>query len=81
MKANKQCPKCSSLKIGYLEDVMDLGPPFYSPGVRRPLRTVEAFICADCGYFETYLASPGTVPFEELPGFRWLNPEQHRPYR
>lgn len=44
---------------------------------------VEAFICTDCGYMETYAKDPATVPFERLPGFSWVNPEHTRqgPFR
>ena len=34
---------------------------------------VEAYLCADCGYFEEYLKSPETVPWDRLEHFRWCN--------
>ena len=34
---------------------------------------LEAFVCTECGYLETYVKDPTTVPFEKLRGFSWLN--------
>ncbi len=36
------------------------------------LAEVEAYVCADCGYFEEYVKQPADVPWEELPGSRWV---------
>jgi predicted nucleic-acid-binding Zn-ribbon protein len=33
----------------------------------------EAYVCGECGYYETYVKSPESIPFEDLDGFRWLN--------
>lgn len=38
-----------------------------------PVGQLEAYLCASCGYFETYLKEPGSVPFESIVGFRWVN--------
>jgi len=100
MKSSKQCPKCHSLKIGYLEQTFDYntddGADLHAPepvGVipkkgwvlttNVPTGELEAYLCADCGYFETYVKSPGSVPFEELRGFRWVNvaPPADGPFR
>jgi predicted nucleic-acid-binding Zn-ribbon protein len=75
MKTRKQCPKCSSLKVGHFESEMHGGPPFYRPGTG-----LEVFACAECGYFETYVKDPGSV-LEQITGLRWLNAEADRPYR
>jgi hypothetical protein len=84
MKASKQCPKCHSLKVGYLEHVMDreayndqavLGrtvPKGWSQNGAF-VGSLEAYLCADCGYFETYLKDPFSIPFDRLQGFHWLN--------
>jgi len=44
---------------------------------------VEAFICADCGYMETYASDPASIPFDRLPNFTWVNPEHTKqgPFR
>jgi len=44
---------------------------------------LEAYLCADCGYFETYVKDPASVPFDKLQGFSWCNPESvdAGPYR
>ena len=87
MKASKQCPKCSSLKVGYLEHVADKGHTSYEEavvGTTQPhgnwlISTVEAagvleaYVCADCGFYETYVKDPSSVPFDKLQGFHWLN--------
>jgi predicted nucleic-acid-binding Zn-ribbon protein len=40
---------------------------------QAPVGQFEAYVCASCGYFETYLKDLSTVPFEKIEGFRWLN--------
>ncbi len=100
MKTSKQCPKCSSLRVGYLERVYNYntcnGAQLHAPepvGVipeeDRLFTTniaageLEAYLCADCGFLETYVKAPATVPFEQLKGFRWINPTSAEagPYR
>jgi hypothetical protein len=93
MKESKQCPKCSSLKIGYAESGLTV-PPCNgslgdhvqwdkSLGARRCSYPAELYVCADCGYFEQYLAvSAEMINMKEL-NLEWLNPEhtQEGPYR
>jgi predicted nucleic-acid-binding Zn-ribbon protein len=97
MKASKQCPKCHSLKVGYLEQAIDRGE--YSSdtwpaavGKTEPrswfavgtvVGALEAYLCAECGYYETYVKDPATVPFDQLAGFHWLNEtaDPGKPYR
>jgi hypothetical protein len=50
------------------------------PSVHHVPGDFEAFICGDCGYFETYLKDPSAL-IRQLQGFRWLNTEQDGPYR
>lgn len=92
MKASKQCPKCHSLRVGYLEHLWhqdagqgSTGPKEMPVGVveeqgifftyKSVVGGLEAFLCTECGFFETYIKSPEDVPFDELVGFSWLNPE------
>jgi predicted nucleic-acid-binding Zn-ribbon protein len=115
LKKTRQCPKCSSLRVGYLaeqpdaEKVLDagdsLGPftpeidassravgysantidtGFWDHGhIRLLIGKLEAYLCADCGYHETYVKDPDSVAWEKLRGFAWLNPETDGsgPYR
>ena len=105
MKTSKQCPKCQSLRIGYLEEVQDktditrsdtgegymepksVGfveePSFWAGTKRMSVGQFEAYVCADCGYFEHYVKSPESVEFEKLKGFHWVNPDKSEagPYR
>ena len=96
MKASKQCPKCDSLRVGYLEKVIDRGKDASEKDAvvgRTELEgwfggcdfvgELEAYVCADCGYFEQYVKSPEDVPYDKLQGFHWLNPEaaEAGPYR
>jgi hypothetical protein len=94
MKKSKQCPKCNSLKIGYVERLPDRdgdpqGVACYDGTPESSFRTtlvtheVEGYLCTDCGYVETYVKSPRSVPYEKIPGFRWVNPEtlEEGPYR
>jgi predicted nucleic-acid-binding Zn-ribbon protein len=86
VKASKRCPKCSSLKVGYLEYVADRGRDNYQESIVglteprgkllktiEPVGTLEAYVCAECGYHETYLKDPAAVPFEQIGGFHWLH--------
>ena len=42
---------------------------------------LEAYVCTDCGYLETYVKNPGNLSFSSLKGFRLLNPPPEGPYR
>jgi hypothetical protein len=44
---------------------------------------LEAYVCADCGFYETYVKEPDMVPFDHLEGFSWVNPETEKqgPFR
>lgn len=86
MKMTWQCPKCSSLRIGYFDQLPDqddavreraLGAPPHAGYPRElwsRLAPVEAFVCADCGYFEEYVRNVAQVPWEKLKNFRWCRP-------
>ena len=39
-----------------------------------PVGQLEAWVCTECGFYETYVKDPSTVPFDELDGFRWVHP-------
>lgn len=82
MKTSKQCPKCQSLRVGHLEDV----PEHHVGEIARPknlfggnekyyspIGRFEAYLCAQCGFYETYIKTPNAIPFEELDGFNWIN--------
>ena len=89
MKDSKQCPKCNGLRIGYLENLPDDAEGKISTqaiGTTAVLKgssifgryvhsrhDIEAYLCADCGYLESYVKSPGAIPYESLKGFRWVN--------
>ena len=88
MKASKRCPKCDSLRIGHLEEVEDRGPGDGTRhaivgraryegwlGTFKDVGKMEAYVCADCGYFEHHVKDPKSIPFDKLDGFSWLNPE------
>lgn len=97
MKHSKQCPKCHSLRIGHLAVQPDFGgeheklagrPAAFIHKYRVGLDPVaigslEAYVCTACGYHETYVASPDKVPWNQLTGFRMINPEPKPdgPYR
>src|SRR5262245_58245088 len=105
MKRTKQCPKCESVRIGYLEEQLDADdrvehadrshpdriravhgftPRFAgvhsvpvwgnTPSYRPLVGALEAYVCTDCGYFETFVKEPRTVAWEQLVGFSWVNP-------
>lgn len=94
MKKTKQCPKCQSIKIGWLED-----PSL--PGERNAVGfhdadsgffgepwefhgALEALVCTSCGFYEKYVTTPDSVPWDKIDGFHWVNAEPHEepgPYR
>lgn len=37
-----------------------------------PLGQLEAYLCGECGYFETYVKDPQGLNFDNLVGFRWI---------
>ncbi len=53
-------------------------PPRLNPIERllvppRIVAQLEAFVCAECGFYELYLREPESMRFEELEGFQWVN--------
>jgi hypothetical protein len=40
-----------------------------------PIGEFEAFVCGDCGAFETYVKNPNDVPWDQIHGFRWIGQE------
>lgn len=90
MKKSKQCPKCHSLKIGLIEKQIDRSGEYDTsrsrfvgehkvPGLLwgqndERVGTLAAYVCTACGYFESYVNGPESVPWNELVDFRWLNP-------
>jgi len=91
MKNNKACPKCGGRRIGHLESLPDtladetqVTPRMVGTttvdGKRTKVGTIEAYLCASCGYLEEYVVEIHRVPLEKLEGFSWLT-EQAAPYR
>jgi len=92
MKQSRRCPKCTSTKIGYLESAVDRGGEYgtdnYAAVIgesrdRDWVGLLEALVCTECGYYETYVKNPARVAFTEIKGFRWVNaqPPPGAPYR
>ena len=88
MKRTWQCPKCTSKRVGYFENVVDQsqrGPSARKIGqaqtgqmlgltVVEAVGEIEAFVCADCGYFEEYVKGPQSIDWNAMRGFRWCQP-------
>jgi len=93
MRTSDKCIKCGSLAIGHLSRLLDdtgeRGATFATAvlGVdattRHAAGPLEAYVCTACGYLETYVKDPPSVPFAKLRGFRWVNdPDVRRgPFR
>ena len=90
MKRTRQCPKCHSLEVGYLERMLDyttLGPVAQHLGQcvddEGVVGQIEVYVCTACGFFESYVKDHDLVDFARLSGFRYLNPrdESGPPYR
>lgn len=82
MKRSGQCPKCNSDQVGVFSNATG---HLAGSGMRKV--RLEAYVCGECGLYETYLATPPlewTPPLAERAdsGFRWLEraPEAG-PYR
>ena len=83
MRTSNKCIKCGSLAIGHLNRLFDLtversaSLPSKTLGVlgntRQGAGLLEAFVCTECGYVETYVKEPTTISFDRLRGFRWVN--------
>ena len=87
MKKSKQCPKCQSLRVAYLPTQVDEGDVYYNRKVARTKKSgfygvspgvgeLEAYLCADCGYFETYVKEPKKMEWDKLIDLQWVNPPQ-----
>jgi predicted nucleic-acid-binding Zn-ribbon protein len=37
-----------------------------------PLGQLEAYLCGDCGFYETYVKDPASLSYDLLVGFQWL---------
>lgn len=98
MKNTKQCPKCDSRRVGQITYQPDadgggrtawrvIGRPRYSDAADKldtaHLGLLEAYVCTECGYHESYVKDVESVRWSELSGFRLLNPEAESdgPYR
>jgi hypothetical protein len=46
-----------------------------------PRGETEGYACAACGYFEEYLRSPETIPWETIEGATWHLPKGGGPFR
>jgi hypothetical protein len=105
VKRSKQCPKCQSLRIGYLTRQVDIDDriaqdkvpvtvavaatrhlgildevrgeeTLFEEARYRPLvGPLEAFVCTDCGYYETYVKDLKKIDWDKVIGFSWVNPK------
>ncbi len=93
MKQSKRCPKCGSRRIGHLACLPDtfghqetitteraLGTALVD-GKRTRIGHLEAYVCANCGYLEEYVADPQRTPFDSIEGFSWVRGAPPSPYR
>ena len=39
-----------------------------------PVGKLEAYFCASCGFYETYIKEPADIQYESIIGFKWINP-------
>lgn len=78
MRTSGKCIKCGSLAIGHLSRLFDdAGATTSMLGVdiatRQGAGPLEAVVCTECGYLETYVKEPTAVRFDKLRGFTWVN--------
>ena len=77
MRTTKQCPKCESLTIGIFQKMhLSAGNTDGSVSLGGSF-PMQAYSCADCGYFELYMQPLNTwkkPPDEYGLKFTWLRP-------
>lgn len=44
---------------------------FIKVTIESPVGQLEAYFCASCGFYETYVKEPDSIPFESITGFKW----------
>lgn len=48
-------------------------PGFFGSAERLGLAgPLEAYVCTDCGLYETYVKDPSSTPFSRMRGFSWV---------
>jgi predicted RNA-binding Zn-ribbon protein involved in translation (DUF1610 family) len=88
MKTSHVCPKCGSDRIGHLDQVADvadqskLHPQHIASkttsswggllGTIEMVGKIEAYVCTQCGFYETYVCDAPKISFEDVDGFRWV---------
>ena len=61
-----------TLAVRSLSQAIDTG--FLAHGrVHRLMGKLESYVCADCGYHESYVVEPHAIEWEAMRGFRWVN--------
>ena len=84
MKNETRCPKCGSLRIGRLQGVVETNLVIDGPdaGLSHPGQDIlrDAYICGQCGYYETYVRTEDLALLENYPDFSWLG-GQEGPFR
>ena len=84
MRTSNKCIKCGSLAIGHIDRLFDQTGARRSESIpskvlgllgttRQGVGVLEAFVCTECGYVETYVKDPSNVTFASIRGFRWVN--------
>lgn len=67
--------------VGVSSEVVDTG--WLQFGKVRPLiGALEAYVCGDCGFFESYVIEPKSVDWDNIQGFAWVGRDDATgPYR
>lgn len=89
MRESKRCPKCDSRRVAHLplqpDDAGGEAPRIrmIHAGTGTRIGPLEAYVCADCGYYESYVRAPDRVDWDSIPELEWLNlePRDDGPYR
>ncbi|MBA3459744.1 MAG: hypothetical protein H0T46_07270 [Deltaproteobacteria bacterium] len=58
--------------VGESMEVIKTGT-FVLGDVSRLLGKLEAYVCADCGLYESYVQDPQAVQWRDIVGFSWVN--------
>ena len=73
------------MRVGHLESQERyIGIAVYRWHAKEfPAGELEAYVCTECGYYESYVRHPSDVPWNKLSGFTFLHPDtdSEGPYR
>jgi predicted nucleic-acid-binding Zn-ribbon protein len=91
MRDSRRCPKCRHSEILHVPRLIDSewgwllvhmkSEGLFPPTPRKFFGTIEAYICATCGYTELFTLNQREIPISDIEGAEVLRGEPEKPYR